>query len=287
MAQLPTQSQFGDYGDWPGRDVLDSGGERLGGVREIYLDRESGQPEWVLVDVADDEARFVPLADAEIAASTIRVAHTSETIRSAPGIGTEPRIDQSEERRLYDHYGIGYSTEESASGLPVEEEPTSSWSDAAETQEQAAVLAPPPGEPPSPEEIERAEHHDLPAASEPEPEPEPEPGPEPEAVSPSAAGPSAEPDVQDAPEPVPPPETELISPAATSEPPEIFSAPEPPVPPEPPKAPEPPKPPRSDWAPPPEPDSAGPLETIKNRKAGLIAGISIAAVLFLLIRRLR
>ena len=66
MAQLPTQSQFGDYGEWPGRDVLDSGGERLGGVREIYLDRETGQPEWVLVDVDGDEARFVPLADADV-----------------------------------------------------------------------------------------------------------------------------------------------------------------------------------------------------------------------------
>ena len=117
MAQLPTQSQFGDYGDWPGRDVLDSGGERLGGVREIYLDRETGRPEWVLVDVEGDEARFVPLADAEIADATIRVAHSAATIRTAPGIGTEPRIDQSEERRLYDHYGIGYSTDESSSGL--------------------------------------------------------------------------------------------------------------------------------------------------------------------------
>ena len=66
MAQLPTQSQFGDYGEWPGRDVLDSGGERLGGVREIYLDRETGRPEWVLVDVDGDEARFVPLADADV-----------------------------------------------------------------------------------------------------------------------------------------------------------------------------------------------------------------------------
>ena len=37
MAQLPTQSQFGDYSDWPGRDVLDSGGERLGGVRDGVL----------------------------------------------------------------------------------------------------------------------------------------------------------------------------------------------------------------------------------------------------------
>ena len=156
MAQLPTQSQFGDYGDWPGRDVLDSGGERLGGVREIYLDRETGRPEWVLVDVDGDEARFVPLADAEIVESTIRVAHSAATIRTAPGIGTEPRIDQSEERRLYDHYGIGYSTDESASGLPAEEEPTSSWSDAAKTEEQARAWRR-AGRAAAPEEIERAE----------------------------------------------------------------------------------------------------------------------------------
>jgi hypothetical protein len=123
MAQLPSQSQFGDYGEWPGRDVLDSGGERLGGVREIYLDRETGRPEWVLVDVDSDDARFVPLADASVESSTIRVAHSAAAIRNAPGIGAEPRIDQSEERRLYAHYGLGYSETDSGSGLPAEIEP--------------------------------------------------------------------------------------------------------------------------------------------------------------------
>ena len=118
MAQLPTQSQFGDYSDWPGRDVLDSGGQRLGGVREIYLDRETGRPEWVLVDVTDSEARFVPLANADVESSSIRVAHDAEKIRSAPGIGAEPRIDQSEERRLYAHYGLGYSEIDRGSETP-------------------------------------------------------------------------------------------------------------------------------------------------------------------------
>src|SRR5687767_13802223 len=123
MAQLPTQSQFGDYSDWPGRDVLDSGGQRLGGVREIYLDRETGRPEWVLVDVTDSEARFVPLANADVESWSIRVAHDAEKIRSAPGIGAEPRIDQSEERRLYAHYGLGYSEIDRGSEAPT------GWSD--------------------------------------------------------------------------------------------------------------------------------------------------------------
>src|SRR3954454_20441065 len=87
MAQLPSESLFGDYSEWPGRDVLDSGGERLGGVREIYLDRETGHPEWVLVDVDDDTARFVPLADAEVGSATIPGSPPPPRTRSAPGRG--------------------------------------------------------------------------------------------------------------------------------------------------------------------------------------------------------
>src|SRR5262245_56240553 len=100
MAQLPSESLFGAYSEWPGRDVLDSGGERLGGVREIYLDRETGHPEWVLVDVDGDQARFVPLADASVGSATIQVAHTASQIKAAPGIGAESQIDQAEERQL-------------------------------------------------------------------------------------------------------------------------------------------------------------------------------------------
>jgi hypothetical protein len=246
----------------------------------------------VLVDVEGDEARFVPLADAEVGDATIRVAHSAATIRNAPGIGTEPRIDQSEERRLYEHYGIGYSTEESPSGLPAEEPETveqdavepSSWSDAAKAEdaEPEPEPAPAPAEPPTPEEVEKADIPEPPAMSERADEPE---EPDVVVVSPAAAGPSAEPEAQDAPEPVPPPETVLPSPAATSEPPEVFTPPEPPTPPAPPPAPEPP---RSTWTPPePEPESGGKLDAVKDRKAGVAIGVAIAAVLLILIRKLR
>jgi PRC-barrel domain len=123
MAQLPDENVFGDYGEWPGRDVLDAGGERLGGVREIYLDRETGRPEWVLVEVDGDEPRFVPLADAAVESQAIRIAHAAAVVRGAPSIGHEPRIDQGQERELYAHYGLGYSEDESGSGLPADPEP--------------------------------------------------------------------------------------------------------------------------------------------------------------------
>src|SRR4051794_39892902 len=171
MAQLPSQSQFGDYAEWPGRDVLDSGGERLGGVREIYLDRETGRPEWVLVDVDDAEARFVPLADASVESSRIRVAHSAAAIRSAPGIGSEPRIDQADQRRPYDPHGVGYPETDSASGLPAgEPKPDTGAGDdssgSATADEEPSNLAPPPAEPPSPEELGAADIPAPPVASE-------------------------------------------------------------------------------------------------------------------------
>ncbi|WP_211233136.1 PRC-barrel domain-containing protein [Solirubrobacter soli] len=302
MAQLPSQSQFGDYGEWPGRDVLDSGGERLGGVREIYLDRETGRPEWVLVDVTGDDARFVPLADASVESSRIRVAHTAEAIRSAPGIGSEPRIDQSEERRLYDHYGLGYSDSDSGSGLPAEHEPPATgptpgawgseqeptpadpWAKAEEpepedpwktyegpsvqsswsaaAQEEPTNMAPPPAEPPSAEELDAADIPEPPAASE---------------DFAATATPEPEPVVA---EPEPEPEPVVAEP----EPEPVLAAPEP----EPaPAVPE-PEPPRIHAAPPPptEEPSGGPLDVLGERK-NLAIGVAVAVVLLFLIRKLR
>jgi len=285
MAQLPSQSQFGDYGEWPGRDVLDSGGERLGGVREIYLDRETGRPEWVLVDVDGDEARFVPLADASVESSRIRVAHSAEAIRSAPGIGSEPRIDQSEERRLYDHYGLGYSETDSGSGLPEDPAPeaeapvTGSWSEAAE--EQPSNLAPPPAEPPSPEEIEAAEIREPSAADEPVAAVV---APEPDDGVPSAGGPIDDPVVVSEPGVTVAPSSagEILAAAPEAE--DLKAQPGPdavrPV--------TPLEPPRPQQPPPPEPEPAsGPLDVVAARKREIAAGAAIAAVLLLVIRRLR
>jgi hypothetical protein len=327
MTQLPDESLFGDYGEWPGRDVVDSGGERLGGVREIYLDRETGQPEWVLVDVDGGEARFVPLADAAVETSQIRVAHAATVIRDAPGIGSEPRIDENEERRLYAHYGLGYSDDESVSGLPTDDEPppvppawgtpelreaaetetgsgtpetsaadadtTASWSDVAPSH---TADSPPAAEPPSATEIDRADIPEPPAMTDRATEPE-------AADSYSTLG---EPVSTDFDTHSPPDRSAYEPPAAfeATTTPEIAVPvtpdviPSPPMPPEAtapePVAPPPPSPaseaPRSTYTPPPAPEpepSGGALAIIKSRPGGIAVGVVVAAVLLMIIRRLR
>src|SRR4051812_24432148 len=102
MSELPEAETFGDYGQWPGRDVTDPTGERIGTVREIYLDDATDRPEWVLVE-ADAGMRFVPLAGGAVDGKAIRVVHTAGAIAAAPALEPSKELTQDEERRLYDH----------------------------------------------------------------------------------------------------------------------------------------------------------------------------------------
>ncbi|MGH2968949.1 MAG: PRC-barrel domain-containing protein, partial [Solirubrobacteraceae bacterium] len=122
MTELPEREDFGDYGQWPGRAVLDPSGRRLGDVREIYLDDATDRPEWVLVEIGDEGRRFVPLAGATVEGEAIRVMPASERVEAAPSLEAHTELTRAEERRLYDHYGLRSSDEESDSLLPDSEQ---------------------------------------------------------------------------------------------------------------------------------------------------------------------
>ena len=82
MSELPDPDSFGDYADWPGREVHGPAG-RIGTVREIYLDDATDRPEWVLVDL-EDGARFVPLAGGSVEGEAIKVVHDAGAVTAAP-----------------------------------------------------------------------------------------------------------------------------------------------------------------------------------------------------------
>jgi hypothetical protein len=119
MTDLPTQRDFEDFSAWNGRDVLAPDGDRLGAVELIFLDEATDRPEWVLVRLDDaDTASFVPLAGASVEDDAIRVEQDRERIASAPRLEVEDTLTVTECRRLYDHYGLAYSQEESPTVLP-------------------------------------------------------------------------------------------------------------------------------------------------------------------------
>jgi len=119
MTDLPTQRDFEDFSAWTGRDVLAPDGDRLGAVELIFLDEATDRPEWVLVRLDDaDTASFVPLAGASVEEQAIRVEQDRERIAAAPRLEVEDTLTVTQCRRLYEHYGLAYSQEESPTVLP-------------------------------------------------------------------------------------------------------------------------------------------------------------------------
>jgi stress response protein YsnF len=107
--------------NWRGRTIVDQGGEKIGTFEEIYLDAQTEQPEWAAVKsgLFGRRYRFVPLSEAEEQdKETLRVPFTKEHVDNTPDVDADGELSQEEEARLYEHYGIDYSQEASATGLP-------------------------------------------------------------------------------------------------------------------------------------------------------------------------
>jgi hypothetical protein len=247
MSELPDPAAFGDYANWPGREVHGPGG-RVGTVVEIYLDDATDRPEWVLVEL-EEGSRFVPLADGSVEGETIRVAHSASAVTGAPDFGQTKELSQDQERRLYDHYSVPVSEEASDSLLP-EPEPERAAEPAA--PEAGAVVAPEPA-------------GDAASAT-----PEPEPARTPEAPAPAAA---MEPDTSTEPVAALPPEGETSEPENQGPP--VPPRPEPVAPTPPPTTP-PQSPPRL------EAESGG-----GKPPATIIASAAALAILLLIILRRR
>jgi len=104
------------------RTVLDQDGEKLGKIKEIYDDQYTGKPEWATVagGLFGLKTHFVPLAGASTEGEDLRLPITKDQVTSAPSIEADGELSEPEERRLFEHYGIPYTTEGSttAQGPP-------------------------------------------------------------------------------------------------------------------------------------------------------------------------
>jgi len=106
-----------------GARLLDSEGNKVGTIGQIFLDDETGRPEWATVNTGlfGSSESFVPLAEANRSSEELRVPYSKDQIKDAPNVSPEQgHLDQSEEASLYRHYGLDYSESRSDSGLPAD-----------------------------------------------------------------------------------------------------------------------------------------------------------------------
>ena len=97
---------------WEGRTMVDRDGDRIGTIDAIYLDDQTGQPEWALVNTGlfGTKSTFVPLAQATQAGGDVQVPYQKQLVKDAPGMEADGHLSEAEEQQLWRHYGLDYDT---------------------------------------------------------------------------------------------------------------------------------------------------------------------------------
>src|SRR5215204_3589235 len=97
---MPTPDDV--YG-WRGQELRGTDEEKLGTIEEIYLDSETGQPEWALITTG---------------LFGVAVPVDKATVKEAPKIDPDGQLSQREEAELYRHYGLQYGESQAGHGAP-------------------------------------------------------------------------------------------------------------------------------------------------------------------------
>jgi uncharacterized protein (TIGR02271 family) len=130
-----------DVLSWRGQDALDSDGDKIGSIEEIYLDAQSNEPEWALVNsgLFGTKSSFVPLRDASPSGDGIRIGFDKATVKDAPKVDPDGRLSTEEEAELYRHYGLDYGNGAS-SGSDVSDAGTATDDDAMTRSEEELTV---------------------------------------------------------------------------------------------------------------------------------------------------
>jgi len=103
-----------------GSTVYSTNGDKIGKVGQLFLDDETQRPEFITVNTGlfGTNETFIPVADAELSGDRLTVPFDKDKVKDAPNVAADGgHLDQDEEQRLYEYYGLSYSESRSDTGL--------------------------------------------------------------------------------------------------------------------------------------------------------------------------
>ena len=82
---------------WQGRTLVDRDGSRIGSIDAIYLDDQTGHPEWALVNTGlfGTKASFVPLAQATQTGEDVVVPYDKQLVKDAPQVDVDQHLSEA------------------------------------------------------------------------------------------------------------------------------------------------------------------------------------------------
>ncbi len=95
-----------------GGTVVGTDGDKIGKVSQVFLDDQTGNPEWVTVTTGlfGTAESFVPLSQGSVRGDQIVVPYDKSTVKGAPRVeDSNGHLSESEESELYRYYGLDYT----------------------------------------------------------------------------------------------------------------------------------------------------------------------------------
>ncbi|UGQ10186.1 PRC and DUF2382 domain-containing protein [Yinghuangia sp. ASG 101] len=97
-----------------GHPVFDAEGKKIGEAGHVFLDDDTGQPEWVTVKTGmfGSNETFIPIAEAKVSEDHLEVPYPKHKVKDAPNVDVDAggHLSAQEEHRLYDYYGLAWDS---------------------------------------------------------------------------------------------------------------------------------------------------------------------------------
>ncbi len=89
-----------------GHRVLDTEGQNVGKIKQVYLDDQTGQPSWVSVHTGlfGLKETLVPLQGAQPMQEDIQIPYDKDTVRDAPRVDADRHIAPEDEELVRDYF---------------------------------------------------------------------------------------------------------------------------------------------------------------------------------------
>ena len=102
-----------------GTTAYSTDGDKIGKVGQVFLDDETGRPEFVTVNTGlfGNNETFIPVAEATFDSDRLTLPFTKDKVKDAPNVDAEGgHLDRAEEQRLYQYYSMSYGQDGDVSG---------------------------------------------------------------------------------------------------------------------------------------------------------------------------
>ena len=89
-----------------GKNALDAQGYKIGSIGQVYVDDQTGQPDWITVNTGlfGTKESFAPLAGFSITADGVVLPFGKDVVKGSPEIKDAAHLDADEQDALYTYY---------------------------------------------------------------------------------------------------------------------------------------------------------------------------------------